>query len=455
MSPQPASLSPSAAEHALIVAAWKEQQLPVDVIAPTPATVCELALAHNRAYVEGVLAGRVANGYGNWAPEVAAALPYATGALLSAAQYAIDHHTIACAPCSGFQHARYGSAELLSTFNSVAVTACTLRARGAAHHVGILECAMQSGDGLDDILKRVGAHRWAVHFKAGLRYAELANDAAWFAELASAVESMSGCDIVLYQAGAGAHGLTSEQRRRRDAIVFEGLRVAGVPVAWCFDDAVFPGMLEAYTDTAREALRVLDLGEGPGPSPATARAAFDAAFTNEMYRQLVTFARRSCGKHGRAASLISGEDLVHTAIEKTLDGTRRWNAGHVDLADHLRSAINSELSNGVERVAAFPEVSLEIDDDSAVAEQVAQIAMTDHRDRYAEAEAHAAALAALRDDVRGDLFARTLLVAYEDGARTREEVMVATGLTKSQYAVAYWRLMHIVSKRAKAIRKAG
>ena len=33
--------------------------------------------------------------------------------------------------------------------------------------------------------------------------------------------------------------------------------------------------------------------------------------------------------------------------------------------------------------------------------------------------------------------------------------MVATGLTKSQYAVAYWRLMHIVSKRAKAIRKAG
>jgi len=50
---------------------------------------------------------------------------------------------------------------------------------------------------------------------------------------------------------------------------------------------------------------------------------------------------------------------------------------------------------------------------------------------------------------------KSLLVCPRRGARTREEVMVATGLTKSQYAVAYWRLMHIVSKRAKAIRKAG
>jgi hypothetical protein len=469
MIPQPASRSAIAAEHALVVAAWQEHQLPIEVIAPTPATVDELALAHDRAYVEGVLAGRIPNGLGDCSPEVVASLPYATGALLSAAQHAIEHHTIACAPCSGSHHARYAGAAARCTFNNLAVTACALRARGIARCVGILDCAMQAGDGLEEILDRVGAHAWVVHFKAGVRYSKPSDAAALLDDVRAAVQSMRGCDVVLYQAGPGARigdrlggWLTSEQLRRRDGLVFESLRALGVPVAWCFagDDeegasGSLPGVFESYTNTAREALRAVELDGSPDPSPAAARARFDAAFTQHMYRDLVRYARGNCCKRGRAAYAISAEDVVHTAIEKTLDGTRTWDPARVDLAQHLRGVIASELGHAVWRIHAFPEVPVDVVRDAGpVAAELARIAATERLARQADEEARAIALDRLRQAACGDVGVRTLLAAYETGARNRREVIASTGMTPHQYEAALWRLMKLVRKHAEGLREA-
>jgi acetoin utilization deacetylase AcuC-like enzyme len=265
----PSSFSPSAAKPALVVAAWQRLRLPIEVVAPVPATIDELALAHDRAHVEGLLDGRVPNGFGDRSRDVAASLPYTTGAMLSAARHAIAHRTIACAPCSGFHHARYAAAAGFCTLNGLVVTACALRAEGRARRVGILDCDMHYGDGTDEILDRLDARGWIVHFTAGATYRTRAQAAAFFDELPAVVAAMRDCDVVLYQAGADPHvddplggWLTTAELRRRDAIVFDGLRGSGVPVAWNFaggyqraPDGSIPVVIEIHTNTTREALR--------------------------------------------------------------------------------------------------------------------------------------------------------------------------------------------------------
>jgi hypothetical protein len=68
---------------------WSDLGLPLDIVKPAPVSVDQLSLAHDRAFVEGVLAGTVKNGFGNTLPSVAASLPYTSGAMLSAARAAL------------------------------------------------------------------------------------------------------------------------------------------------------------------------------------------------------------------------------------------------------------------------------------------------------------------------------------------------------------------------------
>ena len=61
----------------------------------------------------------------------------------------------------------------------------------------------------------------------------------FLAALPKLVQRFEGCDVVLYQAGADPHiddplggFLDDAQLARRDAVVFKGMRLRGVPVAW-------------------------------------------------------------------------------------------------------------------------------------------------------------------------------------------------------------------------------
>src|SRR4051794_24542560 len=85
-----ASFSPSAHKPAAVVASWKSLPVSLTWRTPTPATIAELGLTHDAHYVDDVLACRINNGFDNRLPEVAASLPWTSGAMLSAARHVLS-----------------------------------------------------------------------------------------------------------------------------------------------------------------------------------------------------------------------------------------------------------------------------------------------------------------------------------------------------------------------------
>lgn len=231
------SMSPSAGKPAAVVASWQALGLPIRILAPEPVTIDDFALAHERKFVEDVIALRRDNGFGNCSAQVAAALPWTTGSMLSAARHVLDHGGVAAAPCSGFHHAGCDHPAGFCTFNGLMVTALKLKAAGLISRIGILDCDEHFGDGTEELIDRHRASGWIVHVTAERHYPR---DAGKFlAMLLELVRGFVGCDLLLYQAGADPHVddplggyLDDDQLARRDAIVFAEARALGIPVAW-------------------------------------------------------------------------------------------------------------------------------------------------------------------------------------------------------------------------------
>ena len=99
------SFSPSAGKPRDVMKSWRDLGIPLSVMVPEPVTSEQFCLAHDRNYVDGVLACQILNGFGNKSQAVANTLPWTSGAMLSAARGAIDNGYVAVAPCSGFHHA--------------------------------------------------------------------------------------------------------------------------------------------------------------------------------------------------------------------------------------------------------------------------------------------------------------------------------------------------------------
>ena len=149
------SRSPSAGKPQPVVEAWERAGLPIELRPIVPATVEELCLAHDAAFVRAVLACETENGFQNCRPDVARALPYTTGALLGAASFALQCG-IACAPCSGFHHAGYATAQMFCTFNGLLVAARKQLNAQRVKRVLILDLDYHYGNGTDEIIERLG-----------------------------------------------------------------------------------------------------------------------------------------------------------------------------------------------------------------------------------------------------------------------------------------------------------
>ena len=263
--------SPSAAKPAQVVASWKKLDVPLDIREPLPATRAQLELAHEPSFVRDVLSCQRHNGFGDTDPVVAASLPYTTGSMLSAAKHVLANALgAAAAPCSGFHHAGYDHGGGFCTFNGLVVTALALLDAKLVKRVGILDCDAHYGNGTDHIISELGL-TWITHRTAGRHFGAHSSSEAFFRWLHKAVESMRGCDLVLYQAGADPHihdplgsgFLTTEEMRERDKIVFEGLKKLGIPVVWNLAggyqqerDGGIPKVLEIHDNTMRECARV-------------------------------------------------------------------------------------------------------------------------------------------------------------------------------------------------------
>lgn len=261
------SSSPSAQKPAQVMASWRSLGVWLDERPVAPVRPDELAQAHDERFVTNVLACHESNGFGNRNAKVAASLPFTSGAMLSAARHVLTTRApVAVAPCSGFHHAGHAHTGGYCTFNGLMVTAACLRAEGLATRVGIVDCDMHYGDGTEDIIAELNASTWVKHWTAGASYGD-ARQAKEFLTVAlpEALASMSGCDIVLYQAGADPHVadplggfLTTPQLRRRDEIVFLALAEMGIPVVWNLAggyqteaDGSIPKVLEIHNNTMR------------------------------------------------------------------------------------------------------------------------------------------------------------------------------------------------------------
>lgn len=263
------SYSPSAGKPVQVVASWKALGLPLEFHAPEPVTVTELSLAHDEKFVRAVLERRADNGFGNRSAEVAASLPYTSGAMRSAARHAWRNGGVAIAPCSGFHHAGWANVSGFCTFNGLMVTAAALHAEGA-RRIGILDCDHHYGDGTDDIIEQLRASKWVRHFSAGGHYHSPSDAAGFFERLPGLLRTFADCDVVLYQAGADPHvndplggWLTTAQLLERDRLVFQALAALKVPVAWNLAggyqreaDGSIPKVLEIHDNTMRACAEV-------------------------------------------------------------------------------------------------------------------------------------------------------------------------------------------------------
>lgn len=261
------SFSPSAEKPRHVMASWREAGIQLDVEAPAPASVEELCFAHDPAFVRGVLAGERSNGFGNTRAEVAAALPFTTGAMLSAARWVIGARArgVAAAPCSGFHHAAWGRPAGFCTFNGLMVTALSLAKEGRARRVGILDFDQHYGDGTDEILGRLGID-WVTHITAGKRDWSAREAPEFLASIEGLVGTMSDCDVILYQAGADPHvddplggWLDTAQLFERDRRVFRAAHALRVPLVWNLAGGYqepLRRVLDIHDNTARACVEV-------------------------------------------------------------------------------------------------------------------------------------------------------------------------------------------------------
>jgi acetoin utilization deacetylase AcuC-like enzyme len=232
------SFSPSAGKPCHVVAAWASASMPIRIESYSRASLEELCRSHDPAYVRGVLSLELPNGFGNRREDVACSLPWTTGAMLAAAREAL-RSGIACAPVSGFHHARYAAGGGFCTFNGLAVTASALLTEGLVERVMILDCDQHFGDGTEQILDRLDLEGKVENISFGRWFGAPCDAGAYLAALRKQVSRLAAFDLVLYQAGADVHVddplggvLTTELMIERDRIVFEAARRASVPIAW-------------------------------------------------------------------------------------------------------------------------------------------------------------------------------------------------------------------------------
>ena len=230
------SYSPSAGKPREVVESWKAMRMPLAFKPFAPATRKQLAMAHARSFVDGVLEGRIQNGFGNRLMAVANALPWTSGAMLAAAHEALANGQVAVAPVSGFHHARHDEAADYCTFNGLIVAARVLLSKGTERRVGILDFDMHYGDGTAQIIRELGLQPSIRHFSAGAEFDRPEQAAPFLRDLPGIVREFVDCDVVLCQAGADPHikdplggWLTGPQLLHRD---FEYCRKLGLPVAW-------------------------------------------------------------------------------------------------------------------------------------------------------------------------------------------------------------------------------
>lgn len=230
------SSSPSAEKPAKVVESWKKLGIPFETCSFEPLSVDEIAMAHDRSYVDKVLALEEPNGFGNRNPKVAAALPWVCGSMVAAALHAYKAGELSFSPTSGAHHACYLHGGGYCTFNFLVMAAIKVQQAGATS-IGILDLDCHHGNGTVDIIKHLGLD-FIEHYSFGdecLKRGKPVEE--WIARIPDIVSSFSEVDLLIYNAGVDPHIddplggiLTTRQMAERDLLVFKIAKMLGLKV---------------------------------------------------------------------------------------------------------------------------------------------------------------------------------------------------------------------------------
>lgn len=227
-------------------------------VQPEPADPDRLALAHDRAWVEAVLAARVDPSAERRlglpvTPAVAARARAAVGGTLEAARLALEHG-LALNTAGGSHHAFRDGGAGFCVFNDLAVTALSLLAEGRVRRLVVLDLDVHQGDGTAAILAgeprvaTVSLHcrcNYPTRKQQGSLDVALdpgIGDRAYLEILAGLLPDLlrrEAPDLLLYDAGVDPHladrlgrlALGDRGLAERDRFVLETCRARGVPVA--------------------------------------------------------------------------------------------------------------------------------------------------------------------------------------------------------------------------------
>ncbi len=231
--------------------------VPGGFVRPEPADADLLALVHDRAYVEAVLAANVPR-----AIEREIGLPIeksvvrraraSVGGTLAAARLALAGG-LAGSTAGGSHHARRAHGAGFCTFNDVAIAARTLQAEGALRRALVVDLDVHQGDGTADCLSGTpDLFAFSLHAERNYPARKIPGDldiglpdglddagylAVLHARLPPLLDALAP-DLVFYNAGVDPHrddrlgrlALTDDGLLARDRFVVGETRARGIPL---------------------------------------------------------------------------------------------------------------------------------------------------------------------------------------------------------------------------------
>jgi len=196
------------------------KHMPQGIIGPIEPS--RMKLVHSKRYIDGLMAGTIADGFGNKSKKDLQAIRTTVGNFVVAAEWALtqDHPGVVWSLTSGFHHARHDGGGGFCTINGLMLSAFELQKYHDARTL-IVDGDAHFGNGCVDILETIPDMRNYVG------YFQYFNMKTYRPELEEAIAKHNPT-IIMFQAGADdwigdplGGGNTMEALYQRDLITFD------------------------------------------------------------------------------------------------------------------------------------------------------------------------------------------------------------------------------------------
>ncbi|KAA3648637.1 MAG: histone deacetylase [Chloroflexi bacterium] len=229
-----------------------------DLHIPEPATDEQLALAHEREYIEKVKQGTLSEqeirrmGF-PWSPELVERSRRSVGSTIAACRAALEDG-VAINLAGGTHHAGQQHGEGFCVFNDAAVAGRVMQAEGLANRVLVIDCDVHQGNGTAAILQDDDSiFTFSIHGEKNFPFRKEASDldislpdgtgdVEYINMLDSGLQQaiqLANAELVIYLSGAdpfegdrlGRLALSMEGLAKRDQLVLQTCMDANLPVA--------------------------------------------------------------------------------------------------------------------------------------------------------------------------------------------------------------------------------